>query len=291
MRTTASSTYRSIQFALRRSNSQVDGLYLQAATGKRLNRASDDPTSVPRVLSARSEISGMDRYLENMALAQDRMDIVDGYLDSAETVLARAQEIAVAGANGSLSDDDLQAYAEEVSALQEQLLGIANARVEGKYIFAGFSDSSVPFSGDPVTYSGTGDSKYLEIGPGQTVATNIPGDELFSDPVDAFAALANLQTALADGDIAALESQLDTLQDAAAQVIGQRSLLGNHNARLDDSLALMEDAKLQMQEVLSRYEDADLTEVLSDMTLAEESLEAALGVSARVMSLSILDYL
>lgn len=53
----------------------------------------------------------------------------------------------------------------------------------------------------------------------------------------------------------------------------------------------MEDAKLQMQATLSSYEDADLVEVLSDMTLAEESLEAALSVSTRVMSLSILDYL
>jgi flagellar hook-associated protein 3 FlgL len=57
------------------------------------------------------------------------------------------------------------------------------------------------------------------------------------------------------------------------------------------SLCGLEDAKLQMQDTLSSYEDADLVEVLSDMTLAEESLEAALSVSARVMSLSILDYL
>lgn len=291
MRTTSSSTYRSIQFSLQRTNSRVDTIYLQAATGKRLNRASDDPTAVPKVLSARSEITGMDRHLENMALAQDRMDIVDGYLDSAETVIARAQEIAVAGLNGSLSDEDLQAYAIEVEALQEQLLSIGNAQVEGKYLFAGFSDGSAPFGDDPVVYSGTDDIKYLEIGPGQTLATNLTGDALFTDPVDVFAALSDLQDALTGGDTTAMEAQLDTLEDAATQVSRQRSRMGNRNARLDDSLALMEDAKLQMQEVLSRYEDADLVEVLSDMTLAEESLEAALNVSARLANLTILDYL
>ncbi len=291
MRTTASSTYRTIQLAMQRSNSQLDTLYLQASTGKQLNRASDDPTSVPRVLSARSEIAGMDRHLENMALAQDRMDIVDGYLDSAETILARAQEIATAGANGSMSSEDLQTYALEVEALEEQLLNIGNIQVEGKYIFAGFSDGIEPFSGDPVSYNGTSDIKCLEIGPGQTIATNLTGDTLFSEPVDVFAALAGLEEALTNGDTAAIQSQLATLQDGYDQVSRQRSSMGNLNARLDDNLAAMEDAKLDMQEVLSRYEDVDLVEVLSDMTLAEESLQAALSVSIRVMSLSILDYL
>lgn len=291
MRTTASSTYRSIQLAIRQSNSRVDGLYLQASTGKKLTRASDDPTAVAKVDKARSAITGMDRYMENIEVAQDRMDTVDSYIDSAETVMARAREIAVAGINGSLTDDDLQSYAEEVAALQEQMLGIANTRVDGKYLFAGFSDTTEPYSGDPVTYNGTSDHKYLQIGPGQTVQTNITGDELFSDPVDIFAALSSLQEALSGGDTTAMGDQLDTLENAATQITRQRSKMGNINARMEDSMSLMEDAKLQMQDTLSSYEDADLVEVLSDMTLAEESLEAALSVSTRVMSLSILDYL
>lgn len=291
MRTTASSTYRSIQLAIRQSNSRVDSLYLQASTGKKMTRASDDPTTVSKVSSARSAITGMDRYMENIEVAQDRMDTVDSYLDSAETIMARAREIAVAGVNGSLTDHDLQSYAEEVAALQEQMLSIANTRVDGKYLFAGFSDTTAPFSGDPVTYSGTSDHKFLQIGPGQTVQTNITGDELFSDPVDIFDTLSTLQEALSSADTTAMGEQLDTLENAATQVTRQRSKMGNINARMEDSMSLMEDAKLQMQSTLSSYEDADLVEVLSDMTLAEESLEAALSVSTRVMSLSILDYL
>jgi len=291
MRTTAGSTYRSIQLAIRQSNSRVDSLYLQASTGKKLTRASDDPTAVSKVSSARSAITGMDRYMETIEVAQDRMDTVDSYLDSAETIMARAREIAVAGVNGSLTDDDLQSYAEEVAALQEQMLSIANTRVDGMYLFAGFSDTSAPFGGNPVTYSGTSDHKFLQIGPGQTVQTNLTGDELFIDPVDIFDVLSTLQEALSGGDTTAMEDQLDTLENAATQITLQRSKMGNINARMEDSMSLMEDAKLQMQDTLSSYEDADLVEVLSDMTLAEESLEAALSVSARVMSLSILDYL
>lgn len=291
MRTTGSATYRNIQLIIRRGNSRVDNLYQQVATGKKLSRASDDPSAVSRVIGTRSDIAGMDRYLENMELAQDRIDSTDTYLDAAETILQRAREIAVAGANGSLTDDDRQSYADEAAALQEELLGIANTRVEGKYLFAGFSDDSAPFGGDPVTYNGTEDYKYLEVGAGQTVRTNVTGNELFCEPVDVFAALATLETALAEGDTTTLEQQLDTFDDAADQISGQRSRMGNINARLDDGIALMEDARLQLQDTLSRYEDADLVEVLSDMTLAEESLEAALSVSSRVMSLSILDYL
>lgn len=291
MRPTSNATCRSLLLAIRQSNTRVDNLYLQAATGKKLTRASDDPSAAAGLLSVRSDIAGANRYLDNMQTAQSRLDTLDGYLDSAETVMARAQELAVAGANGTLSDDDLQSYAEEAAALQEQLLDIANARAEGKYLFAGYSDSQAPFGGEPVSYGGTDDHKYLQIGPGQTVATNVTGSELFLEPVDVFAALSTLEDALSAGDSATLGEQLDVLEDAADQIIRQRSKMGNINARLDDNISLMEDAKLQMEETLSGYEDADLTEVLSDMTLAEQSLEAALSVSARLANLSILDYL
>jgi len=269
----------------------VDSLYAQATTGKKLTRASDDPTAASGVLGARGDIAGADRYLDNMQTAQTRLDSLDGYLKSAETAIARARELAVAGANGALSDDDRQSYAEEAAALQEQLLGIANARVEGTYLFAGYSDSQAPFSGEPVSYDGTDDHKYLRIGPDQTVATSVTGAELFMEPVDVFAALSTLEEALSTGDDTVLGEQLDVLTEAADQVVGQRGKMGNINARLDDNISLMEDARLQMRETLSGYEDADLAEVLSDMTLAEQSLEAALSISARLASLSILDYL
>jgi flagellar hook-associated protein 3 FlgL len=185
----------------------------------------------------------------------------------------------------------METYADEVSSLKEQLLNIANTQVNGTYLFAGFADDSEPFASSPVVYNGTSDIKYVESGPGETIATNIPGDTLFTTPVDVFAELDNLEISLRAEDTSALESSLDTLEVAADQIRTQRSLMGNNSARLDDSKSMLEDAKVQTQSTLSRYEDADLTEVISEMTQAEQALEAALTVSSRITNLSLLNYL
>lgn len=291
MKVTQMGTYRSIQYNLDKSSTDLNQLYTQVATGKKLERASDDPSSISPVFSSRTQIETADRYLETIAGTQDNLGILDGYLDSAENLLARAKEIAISGINGSLSTEDMQTLADEVAQLQTELLGIANAKVDGKYIFAGYAEKTLPFSGSPVTYRGTSDHKLVEISSGQTVQTNLSGEEVFTDPVDLFSVLSNLQTALSTGDGTAVEAELDNLESAAEQVRTKRSQMGNINSHLDDVSSLTEDLKLQMEERLSRYEDADLTEVLSEMTQAEQAYEAALSVSARLSQLSILDFL
>lgn len=291
MKVTQMATYRSIQYNLEKNSTSLNKLYEQAATGKRMLRPSDDPSAISPLFSSRTQIATADRHLESIDTAQDGMDIADGYLDSAENLLVRAKEIAITGINGSLSAEDMNTLANEVAQLQTELLDIANAKVDGKYIFAGYAEATQPFSGNPVTYHGTSDHKLVEISSGQTVQTNLTGDELFMVPVDMFSTLSNLQTALNANDASAVEAELATLETSANQIRNKRSQMGNINAHLDDVGSLTEDLILQMQERLSRYEDADLSEVLTEMTQAEQAYEAALSVSARMSQLSILDYL
>ena len=81
MRATQTTTYRSLQAFLDRTSDKLASLQLQAATGKRMNRPSDDPTAISPVLSARTQIKASDRYIETIATGLDRVDNADGYLD------------------------------------------------------------------------------------------------------------------------------------------------------------------------------------------------------------------
>ena len=53
----------------------------------------------------------------------------------------------------------------------------------------------------------------------------------------------------------------------------------------------LQDMQITLQETLSRYEDVDIIEAITNMTQQENALEAALQVTAQVSRLSILDYL
>lgn len=293
MRTTTTSVYRSMQLNIARAEDELNRLYMH--TEKRVNVASDDPSAVRAIENARSQMTMSDRFIENIETVQDGMDIVDGYLDTVENIMQRIQEITTAAINSSLSDADAVTYADEVATLKEQLVDIANTQVNGKYLFAGFTDDTQPFSVDAVSgdvsYDGTTDIKYVEVGPGETVQSNLTGDVLFTDPVDVFAVFDDLEANLRAGDVAALQVSLDAIEPATDQIRTQRSLMGNDNARLEDNRAMLEEVKLQMKTTLSRYEDADMIEVFSDMTQAETALEAALAVSSRLNSLSLLDYM
>ena len=205
--------------------------------------------------------------------------------------MTRAKEIAVAGANDSLSSSDRSTLNDEVTQLQKSLLDLANTQVNGKYIFAGFNDQTQPFSGTPVAYNGTNDHQMIETSAGATTAKNITGEELFMSPKNLFTTLDNLSTALTSGNSTNISSQLTPLEDAADQVRTQLSLLGNNSAHMDDMISLHENALTLTKATLSRNQDADLTVVLSEISKMETSLQATMKVTARVSSLSLTDYL
>lgn len=291
MKVAQMSLYRTLQYNLDKSSTNMTDLYLQATTGKKVIDASDDPSAIGSIFGSRSEITVSDRYLETISETQADIDILDGYLDSAENIMARAKEIAVAAGNGSLSEEDLATYADELSQLQGALLDIANTQVDGKYIFSGYAEDTAPFSGDPLTYQGTSDHRMVEISAGQTVQTNLTGAEVFGSPVDCFGIFADLEAALSAGDTSGLDTSLEDLEAGAEQIRSKRSEMGNINSRLDDVATMVENLQLQMEERLSGYEDADLVEVMSGISQAEQAYEAALSVSSRLSQLSILDYL
>src|SRR6056297_786709 len=195
MRATEATTYRSLQAFLDRTSSKLQTLQLAAATGKRLNRPSDDPTAISPVLSARTQIQTSDRYIETIESGLDRIDNMDGYLDSIENTLVRAKEISIATVNGSLSQADMNTYADEVNQLRDSLIADANTQLDGKYVFSGFEENNQPFvlnstynpalpfdATDPTTYpvSYNGDDGELEfeVAPNELINVNISGNTL-----------------------------------------------------------------------------------------------------------------
>jgi len=286
-------TYRNLQSNLSSTSTTINELYIKASTGIEVAKASENPSAVGSILSCRSEIVKSERYVENCKNVQDNLTTSEIYLDSIEELMVRAKEIAITGANDSLSAADKTTLADEVSLLQQELLDLANTQVNGKYLFAGYADQTLPFTdnGTTIDYNGTSDHIMLEINPGSTVAKNITGEELFMSPVNLFTTLDDLHTALASGSSDDVSATLTSLEDAADQVRTQLSTLGNTSARMDDMISMHESAQLVLESTLSSHQDVDLTQVLSEIAKMETALEATMQVTARISSLSLLDYL
>jgi len=118
-----------------------------------------------------------------------------------------------------------------------------------------------------------------------------------SGRIDLFSVLVRTEEAIRAGNIddingagGSLQSQIDNLEIAANQERTQRSSLGARAARVDLAMEHQEAAQVDLEQILSRYQDADLIEVFNDIVQQETAFQAALNVTSRISDISILDY-
>ncbi len=333
MKVTENSTYRLMNTNLNRITNNLQDLRNQGATGLKLNEPSDDPSSIRPVLTTRTQIRHTERYLETMGVTLDKMQATDGHLEHVENIMQRAKEIGINAVNGAMSDSDLQTLADEVAYLREEMLDAANAMVDGKYLFAGYSEDTKPFVANPAydatlynpadsttwpyLYQGDANPTELEITPGELLQVNLTGNNLFlgvadgnwvdgatpalnqpeAGRVDLFSVLTRLEEAIRDGNVddpagagGGIQANIDNLEIAADQERRQRSRLGNRATRVEAAISHQETVLVDLQQILSRYQDADAIATFNDIVKQETAFQAALNVTSRVSKISILDY-
>ncbi len=322
MKATQGTTYRMLGTRLNDISLQLEELRKIGASGKRLNVASDDPAAIRPVLNTRKQLSNVDRYLETMGKSNDVMLATDGHLGHVESIMQRAKEIVTNAANDALNDQDRATLAEEMSLLRQELLDAANGSVDGKYLFAGYQEDTTPFVVNPgytaagynpadsttwpVLYQGDGNPTSLEISAGELVQVNLTGNDLFLgtatwnipgpnsiDPgrYDLFAELTQAEEAIRNHDQAGMQQSLTDLEGAAEQNRRLRSQLGNRAARIESAMEYQEGVRVDLEQILSRYENADAIDAFNDIVKQETALQAALSVTSKVSQLSVLDYL
>lgn len=307
MRATLTSTYRSLLSNLDKNSNRLNDLRIMGATGKRMAKPSDDPSGIRPVVNARGQIRSSERFQQTMGTAMDRIDTMDSQLGELSNLMIRTKELLVGAGNITMSDQDLRVMGQQARMIKDELMAIGNTQINGKYIFAGYAEGTVPFDGTPGVYNGDDGAIEFEIGPGETVAVNLTGNNLFlgdfnfdgatdAGGVDLFQVFDNIIAALDPAlpgfpDPNAALAEMSNLDRGADQVSRYRSQMGNLGARVENSKIGMEDATLEMKKVLSRYEDADIVKVLSDMTQQETAFKAALEITGRVSQLTILDFI
>lgn len=304
MRVTENSTASMVLNNLQSIRERTDILQRQASTMLKLNSPGDDPQGATQVLDMKAQLSSLDQYGRNIKTGQTWLLQMDSTLDGMGTLLSRAQEIATAMSNGTYSANDRETYLQEIKGIKNQLVSLGNTQVAGRYLFGGFAADSPPFATNDVNgsasgaYQGTSDEFAIEIDRGVRLAVTFSGDKLLhgspasgNNDTDILGTLDNLMTALAANDESGIRNQLTTLDDGLNQVLAVRGELGGRLQRLDNTLALHEGTKLNVNSLVSERQDVDIMQVLSDLKKQETALQAALSATSRMSSQSLLDYL
>lgn len=119
------------------SLSELLELNEQASSQKRVNRPSDDPTGMTRILGHRDVLRSLDQYKENISTARGWLQRSDDSLHQVSTIITRAKELATQAASGTVSGDNREQISYELRSLLDQLIGLSNTSVEGQRIYGG----------------------------------------------------------------------------------------------------------------------------------------------------------
>jgi flagellar hook-associated protein 3 FlgL len=267
----------------------------QIATGKRVVRPSDDPIGFGQVISLKATLSTLDQRLRNIQFGQTRLAAADTALGQASNLLARIKELTVAAGSTTYSPSDRIAAAQEVRQLQQQLVTLANTRVNGQAIFSGTTTDQDPFlsgSGDTVTYQGNDDVQSIQIGDGQTVQTTLPGSLVFAGPAgDIFQTLKDLLAGLETNDTGAIQAALGGLDAGLGQITNAQGQVGALENRLDSAAGSLEEFKQHATAMLSGVEDSDLTTTLAEFSRQQVAFQAAAQATAKILNTTLLNFL
>lgn len=309
MRVTEGTNFEVFRDSIRRSKGRLEDLQMQAATMKKVMTPSQDPANAAKVLELRTEKSNNDQFQINGRLAETFLTNSESALQELSEIVLRAKEIALAQSSGaSASIETKAAVAEEVNQLYQQSIAVANRRIGDRYLFGGYKTHQPPVDNDG-RYLGDDGNMTIEITHDLLVAMNVPGIEIFnthpsssedaqklySSPVgentNLFNELKNFRAALLTGDTPGVQNTLEKFDQLHAKITAQRAKIGSRISGLSTSNQAIERHNMTGAQLLSSIEDADLAQVMTDLTREEQIFQAALSSSQRLLQPTLMDFL
>lgn len=295
MRVTNSMISRTNLRNLSQSLGRLQDAQAQITSGKDFSKPSEDPARATSAMSTRKDIRRIEQRLRSIEDAQGWVGAADTQLSSALDRMVRAKEIAVNAGNGinALTPGARSALATELRAVRSDLLVVANATYAGRSLFAGTA-AGVAYDGTG-TFVGNDEPVIRDVSPTNAMTINVTGNQVFgasgAGAGSLFEVLDRMATAIEAGDRTATATEQMNLDAAFERLRGASAMVGTKWSSLEQLSVRTQDEKVALTERLSQMEDIDMVESLIQVKSRESSYQAALQTTAKVMSMSLLDFL
>jgi flagellar hook-associated protein 3 FlgL len=274
----------------------------QIATQKRINRPSDDPGGMGRVLAGRSKLATIEQYTNNIDQGKTRLETSEEILGFVDELVRQAQGIAEGKSGDGIPAAERELAAGQVKEIYDQVLQLANSRLGDRYLFAGDQTDTAPFSRDDdytATYNGDGGSFNIPIADHTAVAIDADGRNYFQDAanggVNIFDELRNLIDGLENTDLtvgsAQIRATIDPLEDAHVQIMNKRSEAGPKLYRLQATEEYLVNVKSSVQAAIGREEDVDVAQAIIELKNLETAYESTLATASRIIQSSLVNFL
>ncbi|GGE84920.1 flagellar hook-associated protein FlgL [Priestia taiwanensis] len=289
MRVTQGMLSNSMLRNLSSSYRHLDTLNNQVATGKKITRPSQDPVIATKGIGYRTSVAEVEQFQRNISEAHSWIESADDALSKGVDVLQRFRELTVNAANGTNDDSAREAIAQELEQLKEHLETISNTKYGEKYIFNGANTTTQPVDLKAGTFPNGYTPVNIQVSPNSHVEISMDATSLFSKAT--FDGLDDVIAKVRSGESTAISNSIAKVDEIKEGFISERSAVGARQNRME-----LIDERLQTQEVIakrvmSENEDADIEEVITQLKMQEMVHRASLGVGARIIQPTLMDFL
>ncbi|MFR6327887.1 MAG: flagellin [Eisenbergiella sp.] len=147
MRITESMLTGSYTRNLQRNISNLAQSNLKLSSEREYNHVSEDPARAAKAFAVRDQIALSEEHIRTVKSAMGELDTADKNIQSINSILQTVFEKATK-AGGVTNQENLNAIAEELHGLNEEILQTMNARYGDKYLFSGSGNEEAPFTVD-----------------------------------------------------------------------------------------------------------------------------------------------
>lgn len=246
------------------------------SSGSRINKAGDDAAGLAISEKMKSQIGGLTQAKRN---AQDGISLVqtaEGALNESHSILGRMRDLAIQGANDTLTSTDRGSINKELTALHKELTRIAETTEFNTKNLLNTADNTFTFQ------IGANENQTLDVKIGK-----MDGKTLLGSDADKFIiSKGATNVRKAKGMISAIDKAIATVSD-------QRAALGAVQNRLEHTINNLTATNENLSDANSRIRDVDMAEEMMTFTKSNILSQAATSMlaQANAMPNSVLNLL
>jgi flagellar hook-associated protein 3 FlgL len=276
---------------------RLDTTQEELSTGKSINQPSDNPSGTALVLQLNTDLSNLTNYSNQVSDGTGWAQAQSSALTDITNATQRIQELTTEAANGTQTTADMQASAQEVNQLIDQIKQDANTQYNGQYVFSGTATSTAPYqSGSDDTYGGNSGAVTRSIGPNTTLTVSanlegVLGNGQSSGDGQLLDTLRTIASDMQSGNSSGLNSDLSSLTTNLNSLTGLSANVGAVQDRLQMASSRIQTLQLSDTQVLSNTQDADMASTEISFSTQQAALQAALQAGANIVQQSLMNFL
>jgi len=145
MRVTENMKFNSMIENIFNVQTDYNNIMEKMSSQKEINRTSDNPVAMTRILDFRKTKYSIEQYNSNIDSADAWLSSSESKLSAAGDLISKARELAVREASSTATQTTRILAANEIQSLMDEMLSLANSTLNGRYLFSGSVTDKLPF--------------------------------------------------------------------------------------------------------------------------------------------------